>query len=130
MYPMFNFSIRCIMPPPLKGQKPNKRRKPAKISKEPSERDVINMENQKKLERVNQAVTIRQRIVEKAGDILHEISQFEKDMSTWVLSGEDISGSGRIASASRNIEWNFHSDITKFPEVWIRSPDDGDDNVG
>ena len=103
-------------------KKPNRRRKKkTKHVMTPEE-----MERQTRLiqmRRYDQSLAIRNKIINNAGNILHEIPMFMSDLGEWVRYGKMKQGKCEIASANRIMEWVFHENINHVPDVWIRAPD-------
>lgn len=71
-------------------------------------------------QRFLQANSILKQIKDNIGDILGTIPSFETSLSVWVKTGKDLRGSCEIESMDKYLHWAFHSDIRKYPEVWLR----------
>lgn len=106
------------MPVPKKPNRRKKKKTKHILSREELERKAIEY----KYRRMEQAMTVKNRITESAGDILKEVPTFVKDLDNWITLGKSVHGKGRIESANRDIEWQLHEDISNPPEVWIRAP--------
>ena len=81
------------------------------------------------LKRVEQANSIRSKIIENVGDILDEIPTFLSQLGAWVKYGKLTHGKTHIPSMNRDIEWCFHDKVSIFPEVWIRAPKNDSDSL-
>lgn len=99
-------------------KKPNKRRSNkvksvANPSAEPSSTDIA-------YQRFIQAQSLRGQIKDKMGDVFEEIKEFDESLSLWTSTGKDLNGRCSIQSMGKVLEWAFHSDIKRYPELWLR----------
>lgn len=108
-------------------KKPNRRRH-KKTRHVKTTEELVREENAHRLRRNDQAVAIRDKIVRNVGDVLDEIPPFISDLTHWVRYGGFKQGKYTIESIGRTMEWVLHNNITRVPEVWIRSPDNESGN--
>lgn len=76
--------------------------------------------NNEAYQRFLQANAIRKQIKDNIGDIFPEIPRFEISLSEWASTGIHKHGTCEVPRLQRVMEWQFHSDIRKYPEVWFR----------
>lgn len=98
-------------------KKPNKRRGRKKTKSQASIKPNVSSDHD--YQRFLQASAIRTQIKNNLGDIFTEISPFEESLSNWASSGIECSGTCEIPRLQIMIKWRFHSEITKYPEVWL-----------
>lgn len=100
--------------------KPNKRRS-KKQENTPSVpvRSSVDS-NDEAYQRFLQANAIRKQIKDNVGDIFSEIPRFELSLTDWVSTGIRKHGTCEVPRLQRVMEWLFHPDIRKYPEVWFR----------
>jgi hypothetical protein len=103
---------------PKVPKKPNKRRKKTSAKQLPEPKSMTVQEIQ--YQRFIQATSIREQIKANVGDIFTDIPQFETHLSAWASTGRDLTGKCEIPRIGKEMEWRFHSDIKKYPEVWFR----------
>jgi len=99
-------------------KKPNKRRKKDKSSSVPV--SSASNPNDEAYQRFLQANAIRKQIKDNVGDIFPDIPRFETSLSEWASTGISKHGTCEVPRLQRVMEWQFHSDIRKYPEVWFR----------
>lgn len=97
-------------------KKPNKRRNTKKSSSTETQVNVGDIG----YKRILQANAIREQIRKNLGDIFNEISSFELTLASWASTGKSAQGKCEIPSLEKELEWRLHSDILKYPEVWVR----------
>lgn len=102
-------------------KKPNKRRTKKKRSS--SDTNASNSHSNDGYQRFLQASALRKQIQDKLGDIFSEISPFEISLSEWTTTGLNKNGTCEVSRLQKIMEWKFHSNINKYPEVWFRDLD-------
>lgn len=97
--------------------KPNKRR-----PKKKGDSSILKPSNSTDdgYQRFLQANAIRKQIRDNLGDIFSEISPFERSLSAWTNVGMNKQGACEVPSLGKTMEWRFHLEIHKYPEVWFR----------
>jgi len=102
-------------------KKPNKRRSKKKDTS--SMTKPSNPPIDEGYQRFLQASALRKQIEDKLGDIFSEISPFERSLSEWASTGMNKHGTCEVPRLQKIMEWQFHSNINKYPEVWFRDLD-------
>lgn len=106
---------------PIVPKKPNKRRK--KKTTNPNKNTNPDLHVDLGYQRFLQANAIREQIRKNIGDIFDDLTQFESSLTLWTSTGKDAQGKCEIPRLQKEMEWRFHSNIMKYPEVWFRNYD-------
>jgi hypothetical protein len=96
-----------------------KSKKNVREPKKPPQKSQREME-ELKLQRMNQAVALKVNIERNLGNVEKEFAILYEDLDKWILEGIEIKNSAFHPILEKNVEWAFHSDIKKYPEIWIR----------